>query len=56
MFDIMTKRNRGEQARDVRIGVRISSDMHKQLMKQAIRQRKPLSEAVRELLQRSLEA
>jgi hypothetical protein len=54
MFNMTTREPDKTQLRDVRIGVRISTALHNQLMKHAIRQRKPLSAAVRELLQKSL--
>jgi predicted DNA-binding protein len=54
MFD-MTKQERGDsQRKDVRIGVRIPTELHKQLMMLAIRRRLPLSAVVRELLEKSL--
>ena len=51
----MTKQERGDsQRKDVRIGVRIPTELHKQLMMLAIRRRLLLSAVVRELLEKSL--
>ena len=51
----MTRQGQDDgQRKDVRIGVRIPTELHKQLMMLAIRRRLPLSAVVRELLERSL--